>query len=63
MLFFLEKTEFVFLFWHQFYSVIIGSGNGMAPSRHQAINWTNDDSMYWWIYPYKASLVLNVSAH
>ena len=27
--------------------VIIGSGNGLAPYRRQAITWTNDDSLHW----------------
>ena len=28
----------------------IGSGNGLAPNRRQAITWTNDDTSYWRIY-------------
>ena len=28
----------------------IGSGNGLAPSRGQAITWTNDDPVHWGIY-------------
>ena len=34
----------------------IGSDNGLAPSRRQAIIWTNDGLVYWHIY---ASLYLN----
>ena len=37
--------------------VIIGSDNGLAPNRRQAIIWTNGGLVYWRIY---ASLVLNV---
>ena len=29
--------------------VIIGSGNGLVPNRHQAITWNNDDQIHWWI--------------
>ena len=29
-------------------SVIIGSGNGLAPNRHQAITWTNVVQDNWW---------------
>ena len=29
---------------------IIGSGNGLAPSRRQAITWTNDGPVHWRIY-------------
>ena len=28
----------------------IGSGNGLAPNRRQAIIWTNDDPVHWRIY-------------
>ena len=28
----------------------IGSGNGLAPNRRQAITWTNDDPIHWRIY-------------
>ena len=31
-------------------SVSIGSGNGLAPNRWQAITWTNDDPVQWLIY-------------
>ena len=34
----------------------IGSDNGLAPARRQAIIWTNDDQAYWRIY---GSLALN----
>ena len=34
----------------------IGSDNGLAPNRRQAIIWTNDDPVKWRIY---ASLGLN----
>ena len=30
--------------------VIIGSDNGLAPNRRQAIIWTNDGLVYWRIY-------------
>ena len=36
--------------------VTIGSDNGLAPNRRQAIIWTNDGLIYWHIY---ASLSLN----
>ena len=36
--------------------VIIGSDNGLAPNRRQAIIWTNDDLVHWRIH---ASLGLN----
>ena len=36
--------------------VIIGSDNGLAPKRRQAIIWTIDGLVYWRIY---ASLGLN----
>ena len=29
------------------WSVIIGSGNGLVPNWHQAITWTNDDQDMW----------------
>ena len=29
---------------------VIGSGNGLAPSRRQSITWTNDDPVYWRMY-------------
>ena len=38
----------------------IGSGNGLAPSRRQAIIWTDDGIVYWRIY---ASLSLNDLTH
>ena len=28
----------------------IGSGNGLAPNRRQAITWNNDDPVHWCIY-------------
>ena len=28
----------------------IGSGNGFAPNRRQAITWTNADAVHWQIY-------------
>ena len=28
----------------------IDSGNGLAPNRRQAINWTNDDPVHWRVY-------------
>ena len=28
----------------------IGSGNGLAPNRRQAITWTNADQVHWRIY-------------
>ena len=31
-------------------SVIIGSGNGLAPNRRQAITWTNAGPIQWYIY-------------
>ena len=31
-------------------TVIIGSGNGLVPDRHQAITWTNVDTDHWNIY-------------
>ena len=37
---------------------IIGSNNGLSPTRRQAIIWTNDDLVYWCI---DASLGLNES--
>ena len=30
--------------------VRIGSVNGLAPNRRQAITWTNDDPVHWRIY-------------
>ena len=36
--------------------VSIGSDNGLAPKRQQAIIWANDDLIHWCIY---ASLGLN----
>ena len=30
--------------------LFIGSGNGLAPSRRQAIIWTNADPIHWRIY-------------
>ena len=32
--------------------VSIGSGNGLAPNRQQAITWTNADPVHWCIYIY-----------
>ena len=36
--------------------VILGSDNGLAPNRRQAVIWTNDDLVHWRIH---ASLGLN----
>ena len=54
----------MFELWIKFYQslflrvqlVIIGSDNGLAPSRRQAIIWTNDGLIYWHKY---ASVSLN----
>ena len=43
----------IFLFWFEFRSslqVRIGSGNGLAPIRWQAITWSDDDPVRWWKY-------------
>ena len=32
------------------YMVSIGSDNGLAPNRRQAITWTNDDPVHWRMY-------------
>ena len=32
------------------FEIIIGSGNGLAPKRRQAITWTNDDLVQWRIF-------------
>ena len=52
----MKMIEFQFEF-HWFLSqestwqwVSIGSGNGLAPSRWQAITWTNADLVHWRIY-------------
>ena len=51
------RLRFHFCSWgsNQQYSSI-GSGNGLAPVRRQAIAWTNNGLVYWRIY---ASLGLN----
>ena len=40
--------------------VIIDSGNGLVPNRHQAITWTNNDTIHGYIY---ASPGLNKLTH
>ena len=47
---------FIFFYLLKMVDSIIGSDNGLAPSRWQAIIWTNDGIVYWRIY---ASLGLN----
>ena len=52
----MQMTEFWFKFhWNLFPGVhltenSIGSGNGLAPKRRQAITWTNADPAHWRIY-------------
>ena len=36
---------------------MIGSGNGLAPHKQEAINWVDDDKVHWPIY---VSLFLNI---
>ena len=36
--------------WYNWQYISIGSGNGLALNRGQAITWTNDDSIQWPIY-------------
>ena len=36
--------------WSNWQYVIIGSDNGLAPNRRQAIIWTSDGLVYWCIY-------------
>ena len=42
----MKVFEFLFKFrWSLLLRVIIGSDNGLAPARRQAIIWTNDGSI------------------
>ena len=47
--------------WSNWQYVIIGSDNGLAPNRQQAINWTNDGLVIWRIYPSLGLSELTVS--
>ena len=53
-----RMTSFIF-YWSLFlgfsFIMSIGSGNGLASNRHQAITWTNADPVQWRIY---ASLMI-----
>ena len=53
-----RMTSFIF-YWSLFlwfsFIMSIGSGNGLASNRHQAITWTNADLVQWRIY---ASLMI-----
>ena len=46
----------VYCWWFNLQDAIIGSGNGLAPNRRQAIIWTHDDLVHWRI---NAPLSLN----
>ena len=43
-----------FVKWHV---VNISSGNGLVLNRQQAIAWTNDDPVQWYIYIYYQGLI------
>ena len=46
----MHLLEFRFKFHWNWQCTSIGSGNGLAPNRRQAITWTNDDPVHWRIY-------------
>ena len=47
---FLNENDIIPIQMSNWQKVIIGSSNGLAPNRRQAITWTNDGPVHWRIY-------------